>query len=96
MQPQLKITTDPAQDRATVTVRCDAEFMEFEVNAMNLLEVRYSLHCELLDVDIFYEPAAVLFQGLEFPRAGRRETMHEHAEFVTEAAMHGPTLPVGR
>jgi hypothetical protein len=87
--PQLAITTDRAHDRAMVTVSCELEFTEFEVNAMNMLGLRYSLRCELLDMDMLYEPAAAHFGVLEFPRAGRDATLHEHAELAAEASMHG-------
>ncbi|SRR6266566_7261028 len=85
--PQLAIATDRAQDKATVTVVCDVEFTEFEVNAMNLLGLRYSLHCELLDMDMLYVPADVPFRELEFPAIGRAAVMHERAELEAEAAM---------
>jgi hypothetical protein len=86
--PQLAIATDRAHDKATVTVVCDVEFTEFEVNAMNLLGLRYSLQCELLDMDMLYERAAVHFRELEFPAIGSAATTHERAELEAEAAMH--------
>jgi hypothetical protein len=86
--PQLAIATDRAHDEATVTVVCDVEFTEFEVNAMNLLGLRYSLHCELLDMDMLYERAEVPFRELQFPVIGRAATMHERVELEAQAAMH--------
>lgn len=86
--PKLSIDADRERDNAKINVTCGVEFTEFEVNAMNLLGMRYSLHCELLDMDMLYEPDEVHFLGQEFPRTGHAATMHEQATFESQAAMH--------
>ena len=40
---ELAITTDRPQDRATLVVSCDVNFTEVEVNAMDILGLRYTL-----------------------------------------------------
>ncbi len=85
---QLAIATDRAHDSATITVSCDLEFTDFEVNAMHLLGLRYTLKCELLDMDMLYVRGAVPFPVVDFPRDGRAALVHEHVELHTEAAMH--------
>ncbi|SRR6266566_1909489 len=52
--PQPAITLDRPHDNATIVLSCDVEFTEFEVNAMNMLGVRYTLQCHLLDMDMLY------------------------------------------
>ena len=86
--PQLAITTDRLHDRATIVVVCDLDFTEFEVNAMNLLGVRYSLRCDLLDLGALYDHSLVSFDNQLFPRMPGRAIADEHAKFETQAAMH--------
>jgi len=57
--PELTIGVLDSEDRAGVSVTCDLEFTEFEVKAMNLLGLRYSLHCRLFNKDLWdVEPVA--------------------------------------
>ena len=85
--PQLAITTDRPHNKATIAVTCEVEFTDFEVNAMNMLGVRYSLQCHLLDMEMLYPDAVVAFDRQEFPRLLGGGNTHEHASFVTDAAM---------
>ena len=85
--PQLAITTDPPRDKARIVVSCDVEFTEFEVNAMNMLGVRYTLQCHLLDMDMLYPDSVVAFDRQEFPRVPGGANTHELAAFETNAAM---------
>jgi len=85
--PQLAITTDRPHNKATITVTCEVEFTDFEVNAMNMLGVRYSLQCHLLDMEMLYPDAVVAFDRQVFPRLPGGGNTHEHALFVTDAAM---------
>jgi len=86
--PRLAITTDRLQDRATIVVACDLDFTEFEVNAMNILGLRYTLRCDLLDLGALYDHTQVSFDNQAFPRVPGQAAAHEHAEFETQAAMH--------
>ena len=85
--PQLAITTDRPHNKATIAVTCEVEFTDFEVNAMNMLGVRYSLQCHLLDMEMLYPDSAVEFDRQEFPRVPGGGNTHEHALFVMDAAM---------
>jgi len=86
--PRLAITTDPAQNKATVTVSCDVEFTQFEVNAMTRLGLSYSLRCELLNMEMAYPESVVLFAGQEFPVISGQGQSHEHATFEATTAMN--------
>jgi hypothetical protein len=46
---ELTVTTNRPDDRASVVVSCDVEFTEVEVNAMNMLGLRYTLTCQVLN-----------------------------------------------
>jgi hypothetical protein len=56
--PQLTITTDRAQNKATVVAECELEFTQFEVKAMTRLGLRYLLRCELLNMEMLYPESA--------------------------------------
>ncbi len=85
--PQLAVTTDRPHDKATIVVSCDVEFTEFEINAMDMLGVRYTLQCHLLDMDMLYPDSVVAFDRQEFPRVPAGAKTHELAAFETNAAM---------
>ena len=65
---ELMITTDRPQDRATIVVSCDVQFTEVEVNAMNLLGLEYTLHCQVLNKEVLDEDPVVSFHHTTFPR----------------------------
>src|SRR5260370_35966539 len=88
--PQLAITTDRPHNKATIAVTCEVEFTDFEVNAMNMLGVRYSLQCHLLDMEMLYPDAVVAFDRQEFPLLPRGGNRHRHALFVPAAATSDP------
>jgi hypothetical protein len=85
--PQLAITTDRPHDKATIVVSCDVEFNEFEVNAMNMLGVRYTLQCHLLDMDMLYPDSVVAFDRQEFPRVPGGANTRELTTFEADATM---------
>ena len=79
--PQLAITADRPHNNATIVVSCDVEFTEFEVNAMNMLGVRYTLECHLLDMDMLYPDTVVAFDRQQFPRVPGGANTHELTTF---------------
>jgi hypothetical protein len=87
--PQLAIATDRVQNKAAITVSCDVEFTQFEMNAMTHVGLSYSLHCELLNMDMMYPTSVVMFAGQDFPRIPGHGQPHEHATFEATAAMNG-------
>jgi hypothetical protein len=84
---QLTVTTDRPHDKATITVTCDVEFTEVEVKTMNMLGLRYSLECHLLDMDMLYPDQVVKFDAQELPRASSGVNTQAHAVFETVALM---------
>ena len=85
---QLTVTTDRPQDRATVVVSCDVQFTEVEVNAMDLLGLRYTLHCQVLNKDLLDEDPVLSYHHREFPRVPGEARRYEHVVFDTNAPMY--------
>jgi len=81
--PQLTISTDRAEKTATVMVQCELEFTPFEVNAMTRLGLRYSLRCELLNMEMLYPASVAAFVWQEFPRSSGETRAREHVMFET-------------
>jgi len=86
--PQLAIETNPVQKKATITVSCDVEFTEFEVNAMTLLGLSYSLRCDLLNMEMLYPESVVAFAEQKLPGVPGRGQSHAHATFEAATAMN--------
>jgi hypothetical protein len=85
--PQLTITTDRTENKATVVVECDLEFTPFEVNTMSRLGLRYLLRCELLNMEMLYPESVATFVWQEFPLTPGEARAHEHAVFRTVSTM---------
>jgi len=68
IDPQLTIEVDKSAKVANVRVTCDVEFSQFEVNSMNLLGTRYTLECNLLNMEMLYPESVINFGLLQFPR----------------------------
>jgi hypothetical protein len=85
---ELRVSTNRPENEATISVTCDVEFTELEVNAMDLLGLAYTLRCQLLDMDMLYAPTVAMFVQQHFPRVGQDiAKRHEHVVFETEATM---------
>ena len=85
---RLAIATDPLDDRATITVTCDVEFTDVEVNAMNILGLRYSLQCQIIDRDLWYQEAVAVLDERSFPRtADTKASRNEHVVLTTDRPM---------
>ena len=89
---ELKVTTNRPQDTATMVVSCAVEFTDFEVNAMNLLGLRYNLQCQLQDLDMPYADTVHGFDSQHFPRVPSGVIPHEHVVF--EAVLATSSLHV--
>src|SRR5260370_15788229 len=87
-RPELTIAPDRLQNLATISVSCEVQFTEFEVNAMNILGLRYTLHCRVFNKDLWdVEPVAILDDQV-FPRAAEAPvSRNEHVVFETVRAM---------
>ena len=92
--PHLAITTDRSHDAAIVVVSCDVAFTTFEVNSMNKLGLRYSLRCELLDMDLLYPDTVIKFEEAELPHTCGEAEHLEHVEFTSAAKMSSMHLYV--
>jgi hypothetical protein len=78
---QLRVTTRRPQDQASVVVSCNIAFTEVEVNAMNLLGLQYTLHCQVLNKDLLDEDPVVSYGQRTFPRVAGEARPYEHAVF---------------
>jgi hypothetical protein len=84
---ELTITTDRPQDQATLIVSCNVHFTEVEVNAMNILGLRYTLHCQVLNKELLDEDPVASFRHQSFPRNDGAAREREHAVFETRVPM---------
>jgi hypothetical protein len=66
-------------------VSCDLEFTEFEVNAMNMLGLRYTLRCRVVNKDLWYETTSLILEDVEFPRVPGAATASEEVVFEVVA-----------
>ena len=78
---ELSITTDRPQNRATVVVSADIEFTEVEVNAMDLLGLRYTLNCQVLNKYLIDDDPMLTFHSHSYPRVELGARRYEHAFF---------------
>ena len=78
---ELTITTNRPEDRASVVVTCDVEFTEVEVNAMNMLGLQYTLHCQVLNREMLDEEPVVSYHHQQFPRVAGMGRRYEHVTF---------------
>jgi hypothetical protein len=84
---QLAVSTDRLDNLATVVASCDVDFSEFEVNSMNLLGLRYTLACQVLNRDLQYEDPVIRFRDRQLPFDGRTTERTEHVELRSDAVM---------
>jgi len=86
--PQITVTTNRPDDHATVVVSCDVEFTDVEVNAMNVLGLRYTLSCQVLNKDLLDEDAVVTYHDRTFPRAPFDAQRYYEVVFDTYETMY--------
>jgi hypothetical protein len=67
LNTQLTIATDPKQNAAAVTASCDVDLTNFERNAMQLLGLRYTLECRVLNRDLQYEQTVLAYDEQALP-----------------------------
>src|SRR6266568_8007958 len=84
---QLAVTTDRFNNLATLVASCDVDFTEFEVNAMNLLGLHYTVACQVLNRDLQYEDSVIRFGHRELPPVATAATLTEHIVFRSDAVM---------
>ena len=84
---ELTIATDRLSDRATVVVSCDIQFTEVEVNAMDILNLRYTLNCQVLNKYLLDEDPVVEYPEVVFPRVEGAAQRYEHVVFDAHEPM---------
>jgi hypothetical protein len=89
---ELQVPTIRPRETATMVVSCEVEFADFEVNAMNLLGLRYNLQCQLQDLDMPYSDPLHSFDWQHFPRVPGGAKRYEHVVF--EAVLATSSLHV--
>jgi hypothetical protein len=82
-RPELTVTTNRPNDRASVIVSCDIEFTDVEVNAMNLLGLQYTLTCQVLNKEMLDEDPVVTYRAHHFPIAPGGARNYEHVVLDT-------------
>jgi hypothetical protein len=85
--PELTVTTDRPDDRASVIVSCDIAFTDVEVNAMNLLGLQYSLTCQVLNKEMLDEDPVLTYGAQRFPIVNGDARKYEHVVFDTHEWM---------
>jgi hypothetical protein len=87
VDPRLSTQLDKASALAKVSVSCGVRFTEFEVRSMNLLGVRYTLECQLLNTEMLYPEAVIHFVPQQFPRIRDGAIAYEEPVFEAVAPM---------
>jgi hypothetical protein len=93
--PTLTVATDRPIDQAALTVACDVDFTDFEVNEMNILGLRYELQCRVVDRDMLDDQPVATFTPILLPRIAGGAVARDHIVFTELDAMdqlHGPRL----
>src|SRR5690349_17787457 len=79
--PELSVTSNRPDDRASVIVNCDIEFTEVEINAMNMLGLEYTLTCQILNKEMLDEDPVVTYAARHFPMIRGDAHRYEHVVF---------------
>jgi len=85
--PQLQVSTDPLQNQARVVANCDIAFTDFEINAMDVLGLQYSIDCQVFNKDLQYEDTVLRYDRQNLPRGTQRAANAEHVVFDMVAVM---------
>jgi hypothetical protein len=64
---QLTISTDPMQNRAAVSASCDVTVTELERNAIKLLDLTYTVECQVLNRDLQYQATVLKYNAQSVP-----------------------------
>jgi hypothetical protein len=88
VNPRLAVSTDQLHDRASISVSCDVDFTDVELNAIQLLGLRYHVQCELVDKDLWIVKPVAVFDDWTLPRTTELTvSKHEHVVFNTDRPM---------
>jgi hypothetical protein len=85
---RLAVSTEPLNNRASITVSCDVEFTDVEVTAVNLLGQHYTLQCQIFDKDLWARTPVAVLDEWTFPALlETRVSKTEHVEFNSDRPM---------
>ena len=88
VNPRLAVRADRLHDRANISVSCDVDFTDVELNAMQLLGLRYHVQCQLVDRDLWNVKPVAIFDEWTLPRTTEMTvSKHEHVVFNTDRPM---------
>ena len=88
VNPRLAVSADRLHERASISVSCDVDFTDVELNAMQLLRLRYHVQCELVDKDLWDVKPVAIFDDWTLPRTTEMTvSKHEHVVFNTDRPM---------
>lgn len=93
--PRLTVTTNRPVEKAALSVECDIDFTDFEVNEMNILGLRYQVQCRVVDRDVLDDQPVQEFEPISLPRIAGNAVPHDHVVFATLDSindLHGPRL----
>jgi hypothetical protein len=85
---RLAISTEPLANQATITVTCNVEFTDVEVNAMKLLGLRYTVRCQVFNKDLWQRRPVAVLDDLTFPNPLEAQVSnHEQVVFNSDRRM---------
>src|SRR6476661_6017978 len=88
LNPRLAVDVDRLHDRATISVSCDVDFTDVELNAIQLLGLRYHVQCQLVDKDLWEMRPVAIFDDWTLPSPTEMTvSKHEHVVFNTDRPM---------
>ena len=88
VNPRLAVSADRLHDRASISVTCDVDFTNVELNAIQLLGLSYHVQCELVDKDLWTVKPVAIFDDWTLPRTTELTvSKHEHVVFNTDRPM---------
>ncbi len=82
------IDADHLHDRVSISVSCDKAFTDVEVNAINMLGLRYRLQCLIFSKDLWEREPVAILDDWTFPSPMERTvSSREHVEFNPDRPM---------
>lgn len=83
----LDVTIDQPSNEMTLIVNCDVEFTDVEVNAMDVLGLRYTLTCGIYDDQLLNDRPVLVFGNQRLPRVEGAATCDAQARFALTLPM---------
>src|SRR6478672_967775 len=88
VNPRLAVSVDRLHDRARISVSCDVDFTDVELNAIQLLGLSYHVQCQIFDKDLWEVKPVAILDDWTLPRPTEMTVSKpEHVVFNTDRAM---------